>query len=45
MPAHPLTTHQRHVHSDFYTSSFIGDVGSEFHATAFAATLPPRHRQ
>ncbi len=43
MSAHPLTTHQRHVHLDFHTSPFIGDVGSEFDATAFAETFRRAH--
>jgi len=36
---HPLLTHPRQVHLDFHTSPSIPDVGSEFDAEAFAATL------
>ena len=38
-----LNCHQRQVHLDFHTSPFIGDVGSEFDARAFAQTMKRAH--
>jgi len=35
--------HQRHVHLDFHTSPFIPDVGVDFDADAFAATMQAAH--
>lgn len=35
--------HQRQVHLDFHTSPFIPDVGVEFDAEAFAATMEKAH--
>jgi hypothetical protein len=35
----PIRRHQRQVHLDFHTSPYIPDVGSEFDARVFAATM------
>lgn len=40
---HPVAAHQRQVHLDFHTSPHIPDVGCEFDAEAFAATMKAAH--
>ena len=40
---HPLETHQRQIHLDFHTSQHIPEVGADFNAAEFAATMQRAH--
>ncbi len=40
---HPLESHQRQIHLDFHTSPHIPDVGVDFDASEFAATMKRAH--
>lgn len=43
MSKYSFNSHQRQIHLDFHTSEFITDVGRDFNAQDFAATMKQAH--